>query len=185
MFIKNTNIFTLQDVNWWTGVFCHLWIIVMFLSAVWTLILTLILTAPIHCRGFIGEQIMQWYISPNLFARRNKLIYMLKGLKVSKFHSHFHVCVNYYFKTEESMYLFFSASLSVFMVLLHIISFIVFIDHRFILYSCSCLHVFPYILAHNYILLWLFLSQMSRLHRSIIIDTYRVSCVITVNVKSC
>ncbi len=31
-----------------------LWIIVMFLSAVWTLILT----APIHCRGFIGEQEM-------------------------------------------------------------------------------------------------------------------------------
>ncbi len=28
-----------------------MWIIVMFLSAVWTLILT----APIHCRGSIGE----------------------------------------------------------------------------------------------------------------------------------
>ncbi len=36
-------LFTSQDVNWWTGV---VWIIVMFLSAVWTLILT----APIHCR---------------------------------------------------------------------------------------------------------------------------------------
>ncbi len=35
----------------WSGV-DYLWIIVMFLSAVWTLILT----APIHCRGFIGEQ---------------------------------------------------------------------------------------------------------------------------------
>ncbi len=32
-----------QDVNWWTGV---VWIIVMFLSAVWSLILT----APIHCK---------------------------------------------------------------------------------------------------------------------------------------
>ncbi len=41
----------IQDVNWWTGV---LWIIVMFLSAVWTLILT----APIHCRGTICEQVM-------------------------------------------------------------------------------------------------------------------------------
>ncbi len=29
--------FPSQDVNWWTGV---MWIIVMFLSAVWTLILT-------------------------------------------------------------------------------------------------------------------------------------------------
>ncbi len=35
----------------WTGV---VWIIVMFLSAVWTLILT----APIHCRGSISDQIM-------------------------------------------------------------------------------------------------------------------------------
>ncbi len=33
------------------------------LSAVWTLILT----APIHCRGSIGEQMMEYYISPNLF----------------------------------------------------------------------------------------------------------------------
>ncbi len=32
-----------------------LWIIVMFLSTVWTLILT----APIHCRGSIGEQVME------------------------------------------------------------------------------------------------------------------------------
>ncbi len=33
----------------------YLWIIVMYLSAVWTLILT----APIHCRGSIGEQVME------------------------------------------------------------------------------------------------------------------------------
>ncbi len=32
----------------------YFWIIVMFLSAVWTLILT----APIHCRGSTGEQVM-------------------------------------------------------------------------------------------------------------------------------
>ncbi len=32
----------------------YLWIIVMCLSAVWTLILT----APIHCRGSYGQQIM-------------------------------------------------------------------------------------------------------------------------------
>ncbi len=37
--------------NWWTGA---VWITVMFLSAVWTLILT----APIHYRGSIGEQVM-------------------------------------------------------------------------------------------------------------------------------
>ncbi len=53
----------------WSCVDC-LWIIVMFLSAVWTLILT----APIHCRGSTGEQVLYCYISPNLFWWRNKLI---------------------------------------------------------------------------------------------------------------
>ncbi len=38
----------------WSGM-DYLWIIVMFLD-VWTLILT----APIHCRGSIGEQVMEW-----------------------------------------------------------------------------------------------------------------------------
>ncbi len=37
----------------WSGM-NYLWIIVIFLSAVWTLILT----APIHCRGSIAEQMM-------------------------------------------------------------------------------------------------------------------------------
>ncbi len=32
----------------------YLWIIVMFLSPIWTLILT----APIYCRGSTGEQVM-------------------------------------------------------------------------------------------------------------------------------
>ncbi len=41
---------TLIDV---LGVVDYLWIIMMFLSAVWTLILT----APIHCRGSTGEQV--------------------------------------------------------------------------------------------------------------------------------
>ncbi len=45
----------------------------MFLSAVW------ILTAPIHCTGSIGDP-----ISPNIFRWRNKPIYSLNGLKVSK-----------------------------------------------------------------------------------------------------
>ncbi len=43
----------LQDINWWTGVVC---IIVMFLSAVWTLILT----APIHYRACIAETLMHF-----------------------------------------------------------------------------------------------------------------------------
>ncbi len=51
------------DVNWWTGV---VWIIVMFLSAVWSLILT----APIHCRASIAETLMQWHISTNLMKKQ-------------------------------------------------------------------------------------------------------------------
>ncbi len=38
----------------WSGV-DYLWIIVMFLSAVWTLFLM----APIHCRASIAETLMQ------------------------------------------------------------------------------------------------------------------------------
>ncbi len=49
----------------WSGV-DNLW---MFLSAIWTL------TAPIHCWGSIGEQVMQCYISPNLFWWIHKLIH--------------------------------------------------------------------------------------------------------------
>ncbi len=39
----------------------------MFISAVWTLILA----APIHYRGSITEQVMQCFISTNLFCSRN------------------------------------------------------------------------------------------------------------------
>ncbi len=59
----------------------YLWIIVMFLSAVWALILT----APIHCCGAL---VSKWFtvccsISLNLFWWRNKLIYILGGLSLS------------------------------------------------------------------------------------------------------
>ncbi len=73
---------TLTDGLEWYG------LLVMFLSAVWTLILT----APIHCRGSIGEQVMQCYISPNLMKK--KLIYILDHQRVSTFP----FCVNYSFK---------------------------------------------------------------------------------------
>ncbi len=42
-----------QDVNWWTGV---VWIIVMFLSAVWTLILT----APIHIHCWDSDAMLHF-----------------------------------------------------------------------------------------------------------------------------
>ncbi len=55
------------DVNWWTGV---VWIIVMFLSAVWTLILT----APIHCRASIAETLMQRHISTILISYKKQSV---------------------------------------------------------------------------------------------------------------
>ncbi len=48
LFVAKTQVFI------FTSRVDYLWIIVMFLSVVWTLILT----APIHCKGSIGEQMM-------------------------------------------------------------------------------------------------------------------------------
>ncbi len=62
----NMQLLASQDINWWTGV---VWIIVMFLLAVWTLILT----APIHCSGSIAEQVMECYISANLKKKQTHL----------------------------------------------------------------------------------------------------------------
>ncbi len=45
LFLTNTQLFASQDIMDWSHV-DYLWIIVMFLTTVWTLILT----APIHCR---------------------------------------------------------------------------------------------------------------------------------------
>ncbi len=56
----------------WYGV-DYLWIIVIFLSAVWTLILT----APIHCRGSIAEQVTEFLISPNLMKKQTQYIFSM------------------------------------------------------------------------------------------------------------
>ncbi len=66
LIFTNMQLLSPQDINCWTGV---LWIIVMFLSAVWTLILT----APIHCRGSINEQVIELRISPNLMKKQTHL----------------------------------------------------------------------------------------------------------------
>ncbi len=66
LFLTNTHLLASLDVNWWTGV---VWIIVMFLSDVWTLILT----APIHCRASIAEQVMKCYISTNQMKKQTHL----------------------------------------------------------------------------------------------------------------
>ncbi len=81
LFLTNMQLLSSRDVNWWTGV---VWIIVMFLSAVWTLILT----APIHCRASIGEcnatfhQI--WREAKLLYTLRNKGTKAVTGGTFSK-----------------------------------------------------------------------------------------------------
>ncbi len=50
----------------------------------------LFLTAPIHCRGSIAEQVVFCKFSPNLIWWRNKLIYILNDLRVRKYLENFH-----------------------------------------------------------------------------------------------
>ncbi len=79
----------------WSGV-DYLWIIVMFLSAVWTLILT----APIHCRASIDETVMQCYISPNLMKKQTHP--NLGWPEVSTFSVNVHFWVNYSFNFPQT-----------------------------------------------------------------------------------
>ncbi len=50
-----------------------LWIIVMLLSAVWTLILM----APIHCRGSIGEQVKN--LSKSVLMKNSSTSWISRG----------------------------------------------------------------------------------------------------------
>ncbi len=50
VYLKHLN----DGIAFYKQFFTVVWIILMLLSAVWTLILT----APIHCRGSIGEQVL-------------------------------------------------------------------------------------------------------------------------------
>ncbi len=89
LFIEK-KLFTSQDINWLTG---SMWIIVTFLSAVWTLILT----APIHCRGSTGERDVLLNFSKSVLMK-NKLIYILADLKESTFSENFYFWVDFKFK---------------------------------------------------------------------------------------
>ncbi len=60
----------------------------MFLSAVWTLILT----APIHCRGSIGEQVI-------VMLNLSKSVLMNKQTPLHiRFSANLHFCMHYSFK---------------------------------------------------------------------------------------
>ncbi len=89
LFLTNTQLLASQDINWWTGV---VWIIVMFLSAVWILILT----APIHCRGSIGDK---WWNATFLqICSDEETNSSTFGL--STFLANLPFCVNYFFNVQ-------------------------------------------------------------------------------------
>ncbi len=67
---------TRHQLMGWSGV-DYLCIIVMLLSAVWTFLLT----APIHCRASIAEQVMQCYISPNLMKKQTLKVNIFRKCK--------------------------------------------------------------------------------------------------------
>ncbi len=68
-----THIFSSQDINWWTGV---VWIIVMFLSAD----LTLILTAPIHFHWWASDVMLH-----NSFTIFLQSFHIKLEMKVAKY----------------------------------------------------------------------------------------------------
>ncbi len=79
---KHASLFTLRNIYWWTGV---MWIIVIFLSAVWT-----------HSDGTHSLQRIHWWASDVMLnlsksVLMKKLIYILDGLRVSKCSAKLHV----------------------------------------------------------------------------------------------
>ncbi len=82
----------------------HQWILCMFLSVVWTLILT----APIHCRGSIGEQVCQICSHEETNSTTSWI-----RLRVSKFSAKFKFWVNYSFNVIKKCSGFSKCSISV------------------------------------------------------------------------
>ncbi len=90
LFPTNSQLFTSQDVNWWTGV-AILWCFYqLFGLSIW--------------RHPFTIQRIHWWTSDGMmnFSRqfwwRNKLIYILAGLRVSKLSASFHFVAIYFFK---------------------------------------------------------------------------------------
>ncbi len=92
LFLANTQLFSSQDMNWWTGV---VWITVDFCEV-------FISCLDSHSDGTHSLQSIHWWasdgmiITPELFWWRNKLI--LDSLRMSTFSANFHFWVNYSYK---------------------------------------------------------------------------------------
>ncbi len=76
LFLANTQLFTLQDVNWWTGVV---------LITCGLLFCFYQLFGLTHFDGTHSLQRIHWWVISYLFWLRNKLINILDGLRGSNF----------------------------------------------------------------------------------------------------
>ncbi len=95
LFLTNTQLLSLQVINCWTGVVwitCRLWCFYqLFGLSFWRHPFTA--EHPLLSNWCNATFLQIWW--------RNKLIYILDGLRVSTFSAHFHFWVNYYFKKPE------------------------------------------------------------------------------------
>ncbi len=66
LFTTNTQLYTSQDVYWWTGL--EWWGLLVDYGYVSSSFWTLILMAPIHCRGSIGDKVMLNFQQMFIFA---------------------------------------------------------------------------------------------------------------------
>ncbi len=83
LFLTNTQLLSSRDVNWWSGVdYCDVFI--SCLDSFWR-----------HPFTVEHPLVSKWYISPNLFCWRNKLLFVLGDLRVNTFSGIFHFWVNY------------------------------------------------------------------------------------------
>ncbi len=96
LFLTNTHLFTLQDVNWWTGV---VWITCGLLWCFYQLFGFSFWRHP-----FTAEDpwVNKWCNTTFLkIWWRNKLIYILDDLRVRTFSANFHFWVNYSYLSAE------------------------------------------------------------------------------------
>ncbi len=95
LFLANPHLFTSQDINWWTGVTCGLlWCFYQLLDS--------------HSDGTHSLQRIHWWASHVMlhFSKswwRNKLIYILDGLRMSIYSVNFHFWVNFSFNSLRSL----------------------------------------------------------------------------------
>ncbi len=89
LFLTNMQIFTSEDITWWTGV-------------VWITYGLLCFYQDFHSDGTHSPQGIHLWASDVMVnfsksIRRNKHLYVMNGLRVSTFSANFHFWENYFF----------------------------------------------------------------------------------------